>query len=258
MSTQLRYDSRYCAIEYGANGQKLKGKAKIPLLLVPGLLCNEKLWSHQIRYLDDIADVTVVDTLQDDTLSGMAARALKTAPDRFALGGLSMGGYALFEFLRQAPDRIEKLAFLDTSGRADTVERTTMRRDLLALAEQGKFNGISPRLLPTFLHPDRMNDEALTQAVMAMAAAVGRDAFIRQQKAIMARPDNLPLLSGVRVPTLVICGRQDRATPLEMSEEIASGIAGARLCIIEECGHLASMERPHAVTALMRDWLLRD
>lgn len=133
-----------------------------------------------------------------------------------------------------------------------------MRRDLLALAEQGKFNGISPRLLPTFLHPDRMADEALTQAVMAMAAAVGRDAFIRQQKAIMARPDNLSLLPAIRVPTLVICGRQDRATPLEMSAEMAAGIAGARLCIIEECGHLASMERPHAVTALMRDWLLRD
>jgi pimeloyl-ACP methyl ester carboxylesterase len=94
--------------------------------------------------------------------------------------------------------------------------------------------------------------------VMAMAAAVGRDAFIRQQKAIMARPDNLPLLPAIRVPTLVICGRQDRATPLEMSAEMAAGIAGARLCIIEECGHLASMERPHAVTALMRDWLLRD
>lgn len=231
---------------------------KLPLLLVPGLLCNEDLWSHQIRYLDDIADVTVVDTLRDDALSDMVARALKAAPERFALGGLSMGGYAMFEFLRQAPDRISRLAFLDTSARADTPERMAMRRDLLALAEQGRFNGISPRLLPTFLHPDRMADAALTRAVMAMAAAVGRDAFIRQQKAIMARPDNLPLLAGIAVPTLVICGRQDSATPLELSEEMAAGIAGARLCVIEECGHLSSMERPHAVTALMRDWLLRD
>lgn len=94
--------------------------SNLPLLLVPGLLCNASLWSHQIRFLDDIADVTVVDTLQDDTLSGMVTRALKTAPDRFALGGLSMGGYAMFEFLRQAPDRIDRLAFLDTSARADT------------------------------------------------------------------------------------------------------------------------------------------
>lgn len=231
--------------------------SKIPLLLVPGLLCNEVLWAHQSRYLADIAEVTIVDTLQDDTLEDMVQRALKSAPDRFALGGLSMGGYAMFEFLRQAPERIEKLAFLDTSARPDTTERTTMRRDLLGLAEQGKFNGISPRLLPTFLHPDRMEEEELKNAVMDMAATVGRDAFIRQQKAIMARPDSLPILSQIKVSTLVICGRQDLATPLEMSEQIAAGIAGARLCVIEECGHLSSMERPFAVTALMRDWLLR-
>ena len=231
---------------------------KIPLLLVPGLLCNQILWAHQMRYLADIAEVTVVDTLQDDTLEGMVHRALSTAPDHFALGGLSMGGYAALEFMRQAPDRIDRLAFLDTSARPDTPERTALRRDLLALAEQGKFNGISPRLLPTFLHPDRMGDDELTNAVMDMAATVGKDAFIRQQKAIMARSDSLPLLSRIDIPTIVICGRQDLATPLDMSEEIVAGITGARLCVIEECGHLSSMERPFAVTALMRDWILRD
>jgi len=216
------------------------------------------LWAHQARYLADIADITIADTMQDETLADMVTRALESAPPRFAVGGLSMGGYACLEFFRQAPDRITKLALLDTSARPDTRERTVLRRDLLALAEQGKFNGISPRLLPTFLHPDRMSDEALTRSVMDMAAAGGKDAFIRQQKAIMARPDSRPLLAGIEVPTLVICGRQDQATPLKMSEEIAAGISGARLCVIEECGHLSSMERPFAVTALMRDWLLRD
>ena len=230
--------------------------AKIPLLMVPGLLCNEILWAHQLRYLADIADIAIVDTMSDETLGGMVARALEAAPPRFAVAGLSMGGYVAFEFFRQAPERIEKLAFLDTSARPDTPDRQTLRRDLLALAEQGKFNGISPRLLPTFLHPDRMKDEALKTAVMDMAAAVGRDAFIRQQKAIMARPDSRPILAGIRVPTLAICGRQDQATPPEMSEEIAAGVESGRCCLIEECGHLSAMERPFAVTALLRDWLL--
>jgi pimeloyl-ACP methyl ester carboxylesterase len=230
---------------------------KIPLLMVPGLLCDAKLWAHQSRYLDDIAEITIVDTMADADFPAMVARALETVPPRFALAGLSMGGYIAFEFIRQAADRVCKLALLATSARADTAARSAQRLPLLALAEQGKFNGVSPRLLPSFLHPDRLNDEALTKAVMEMAAGTGKHAFIRQQKAIMARPDNRPLLNGITVPTLVICGRQDQGTPVALHAEISAGIPGARLCVIEECGHLSTMERPHAVTALMRDWLLR-
>jgi pimeloyl-ACP methyl ester carboxylesterase len=102
-----------------------------------------------------------------------------------------------------------------------------------------------------------LEDEVLVDAVTRMTETVGKDAFLRQQKAIMARPDSRPSLGDIKVPTLVICGRQDLATPLKLSEEIADGIPEARLCVIEECGHLSTMERPHAVTALMRDWLLR-
>jgi pimeloyl-ACP methyl ester carboxylesterase len=231
---------------------------KIPLLLVPGLLCNAALWAHQSRYLDDIAAITIVDTTMDADFPAMVARALDTAPRHFALAGLSMGGYIAFEFMRQAADRVVKLALLDTSARAETPERAALRKPLLALAEQGRFNGVSPRLLPSFLHPDRLDDAALTQAAMDMAAGTGKDAFIRQQKAIMARPDSRPLLAGIAVPTLLICGRQDQGTPVETHEEMAAGIPGARLCVIEECGHLSTMERPQAVTVLMRDWLMRD
>jgi len=231
---------------------------KIQLLMVPGLLCDASLWAHQCRYLDDIAAMTIVDTMVDADFPAMVRRALETAPPRFALAGLSMGGYIAFEFIRQAPERVIKLALLDTSARADTPARIARRKPLLALAEQGRFNGVSPRLLPTFLHPDRLDDEALTTAVMDMAAGTGKDAFIRQQKAIMARPDSVSLLPDITVPTLVICGRQDQGTPVSHHQEIAAGIPGARLCVIEECGHLSTMERPHAVTVLMRDWLLRD
>lgn len=230
---------------------------KSPLLLVPGLLCNASLWAHQAAYLADIADVSVAETTIDETLGEMAGRALAAAPERFALAGLSMGGYVALEIMRKAPGRVTRLALLDTSARADDDDMLQRRRGFIELAEQGKFKGVTPRLMPAFIHPDRLEDEPLVEAVTRMTESVGKDAFLKQQKAIMARPDSRPDLGGIEVPTLVVCGRQDLATPLALSEELAEEIPDARLCIIEECGHLSTMERPHAVTALMRDWLLR-
>ena len=230
---------------------------KIPLLLVPGLLCDDSLWDHQTRFLADIAAVEIVDTTLDDSFAAMVQRALERAPPRFALAGLSMGGYVALEFWRQAPERVNRLALLDTSARADDDAALKRRRSFIQQAEQGRFKGVTPRLLPAFIHPDRIADTALVEAISEMAEAVGREAFLRQQKAIMARSDSLTNLAGIDVPTMVICGRQDAATPLVLSEEIADRIPGARLCVVEECGHLSAMERPHAVTALMRDWLLR-
>lgn len=231
---------------------------KIPLILIPGLLCDDELWLHQQKYLADITDIQVGETRLDDALSTMAARILAAAPPKFSLAGLSMGGYVSLEIMRQAPDRVERLALLDTSARQDSADQAKRRRGLIELAEIGKFKGVTPRLLPLFIHKDRLDDESLTNAVMGMAENVGKDAFLRQQKAIQSRLDSVGLLAEIKVPTVVICGRQDAVTPLHLSEEIAAGIEGARLCVIEECGHLSSMERPHAVTALIRDWLLRD
>ena len=230
----------------------------IPLVLVPGLLCDRRLWVHQEKYLSDIADIAIAESMLDDDVPGMARRILAVAPPNFALAGLSMGGYVSLEIMRQAPERVLRLALLDTSARPDTDEQSARRRGLIELAEKGRFKGVTPRLLPLFVHKARLKDKALTQAVMEMAERVGKDAFLRQQKAILARPDSRPDLARVTVPTLVACGREDLATPLEMSEEIAALTPAARLCVIEECGHLSSMERPFAVTALMRDWLLRN
>ena len=226
------------------------------LLLVPGLLCNAALWEHQSRYLDDIAEISIADTLSDDSVGDMAERILDAAPQRFCLAGLSMGGYVAQEIMRQAPDRVEKLALLDTSARPDSDEQRRRRRGLISLARTGKFKGVTPRLLPLLIHGDRLEDDALTRTIMEMAADVGQEAFLRQQTAILDRPDSRASLAAIHVPTLVVCGRQDELTPLDLSEEIAQGIEGARLCVIEECGHLSTMERPFAVTALMRDWLL--
>ncbi|MDX1738339.1 MAG: alpha/beta fold hydrolase [Alphaproteobacteria bacterium] len=228
---------------------------KTPLVLIPGLLCDARLWTHQQNNLSDIADIHIGDTLQDESVGAMAERILDAAPERFALAGLSMGGYVSFEILRQAPERVTKLALLDTASRPDSDEQKRRRRGLISLTSKGKFKGVTPRLLPMLIHPERMEDETLTQTIMDMAQNVGQAAFVRQQTAILNRPDSRENLQDIKVPTLVICGRQDELTPVAISEETRAGIPDARLCIIEDCGHLSSLERPQATTALMRDWL---
>lgn len=225
------------------------------LVLLPGLLCDDRLWKPQVEALSDIADILIADMTRDETMSGMAARALANAPESFALAGLSMGGYAAFEIMRSAPERVSRLALLDTGARADTPEQTTRRKDLINLAERGEFKAVSPRLLPLFVHEDRLSDAPLVEDIAEMANGVGKDAFLRQQKAIMARPDSRPGLSAIGCPTLVLCGRQDVLTPPELSEEIAGMIPGADLVLIDDCGHLATMELPDAVNAALRAWM---
>ncbi|MEQ8250275.1 MAG: alpha/beta fold hydrolase [Oceanibaculum nanhaiense] len=228
---------------------------KIPLVLLPGLLCDEKLWAPQVQALADMADCQVADLTRHESVTEMAASVLADAPARFALAGLSMGGYVAQEIMRQAPERVLKLALLDTSPRADSDEQMVRRRGLIELAQKGRFKGVTPRLLPLLIHPDRQQDEKLTSVIFAMAEHVGMDGFIRQQKAIMGRPDGRADLAKVAVPTLVLCGRQDALTPLELHKEIAAGIAGSRLVVVEESGHLPTLERPAEVNQAMREWL---
>lgn len=228
---------------------------KIPLLLLPGLLCDPLLWAHQTAHLSDICDITIADLTTQDSVVDMAAAAIKGMPEKFAVAGLSMGGYCAQEVMRQAGDRVTRLALLDTSARADSEEQTRRRRGLISLAKTGKFKGVTPKLLPLLLHPDRLEDEALTSKVMQMSENVGRDAFFQQQTAIMNRPDGLPDLAKITCPTLVLCGRQDALTGVDLHEEMAAGITGSKLVVVENCGHLSTMEQPEAVTAVMRYWL---
>ncbi len=228
---------------------------KLPLVLLPGLLCDAALWQDQIKSLSDIAETTVADLGRDDQLGPMAQRVLSEAPESFALAGLSMGGYVALEIARQAPDRIARLALLDTSARADGYEQTARRQALIALARGGEFKGVTRRLLPQLIHPDRLNDSQLIETVLAMAERVGREAFQRQQRVIMNRPDSRRDLGLIHCPTLVLCGRQDILTPLAVSEEMAEKIPRASLVVIEDCGHLAPLERPQEVSAALRDWL---
>lgn len=229
---------------------------KKSLILVPGLLCTEVLWRDQVAGLADIAEITVTDEhLKHDDIGEIAAAILDTAPSTFALAGLSFGGYVAFEIMRQAPERVERLALLDTTARRDDPERLTQRRDMLELARKGSFRGMTDRLLPEFVHPDRLADTELMSDIKSMSQSVGAEAYFRQQTAIMDRPDSRPMLPEIRCPTLVLVGRQDSRTPLAMAEEIHAGIAGSRLVVVEDCGHLATMEQPAAVNAALRDWL---
>jgi pimeloyl-ACP methyl ester carboxylesterase len=227
----------------------------LPLVLVPGLLCSARLYASQIAALWQFGPLTVADHRRDGTMEAIAKRILADAPPHFALAGLSMGGYIAFAILRMAPERVSKLALLDTSARPDTAEQSSGREKFIAMARAGKLDEIVETLTPRFLHRNRSNEEGLKRIVREMAADTGADAFVRQQKAIMARMDSRPLLTSIRCPTLVLVGDADELTPPELSKEICSGVSGARLVVVPDCGHLSTIEKPGAVNAALVEWL---
>lgn len=226
-----------------------------PLILCPGLLNDAALWRHQVEALDDITTPVVADLTGCDSISALAQSILAKAPPRFALAGLSMGGYVAFEILRQAPERITHLALLNTSALPDTPEGSERRRVLIDLAQRGGFSKIPPLLLPNLVHPSHSNDDRIAPIVLEMADRIGAEAFIRQQTAIMTRVDSRPTLTAITCPTLVVSSQQDGLTPPALMADIATAISGARFEVVEESGHLTPLEQPQIVTALLRDWL---
>lgn len=226
-----------------------------PLLLVPGLLCSARLYGPQVAALWPFGAVTVADHRWDDTIEASAGRILRDAPPRFALAGLSMGGYIALAMMRQAPERIAKLALLDTGARADLPEHSAVREKFIALAAAGKLSEVVETLMLRFLHADRQTDEPLKNLVRKMADETGADVFVRQQRAIMSRPDSRPMLGSIACPTLVLVGEGDTLTPPVLSEEMAAAIPNARLTVVPHCGHLSTIERPDAVNKALSDWL---
>lgn len=227
----------------------------LPLVLVPGLTCSARLWAPQIEALWQLGPVMVADHRRDASMDAIAKRILASAPPRFALAGLSMGGYIAFAMMRLAPERIAKLALLDTSARPDTPEQSAGRKTQIAMAQSGRYGEIPALAMPRYLHRDRQKDKTLTSLVVKMFEETGAEAFVRQLQAIMSRPDSRPLLGSIRCPTLVLVGDADVATPLELNKEIADGIGGARLTVVPDCAHLSTLEQPHAVNAALAQWL---
>lgn len=228
------------------------------LVLIPGLACTSRLFEPQIQALSDGRTVLVADHMRDDSIPAIASRLLRETPERFALAGLSMGGYVAMEVMRQAPERVERLALLDTSARPDTPEASQDRERLIALAEAGGFEDIHSALWPRLVHPDHRGDRDLQDIILGMMQETGAEAYIRQQRAIMARADSRPTLSGVEIPTLVLVGEGDAITPPDIAREMAELIEWASLIVIPKAGHMSTHEQPEQVTQAMQLWLNRN
>jgi pimeloyl-ACP methyl ester carboxylesterase len=224
------------------------------LVLLPGLLCDERLWRDQVAALSSSVNILVADLARDNSVSAMASRVLVSAPKQFALAALSMGGYVAFEILRQAPERVTRLALLATSAAPDTPERTIERRAAINSLKSGRFVGVTKRMLPRLVHADHIADP-IGDEVRAMATRVGGAAFLRQQQAILTRPDSRPLLPSIQIPTIVGVGDSDAMTPPSHAEEIHQGIPDSTLHYFSHCGHLPPMESPEETTKLLREWL---
>jgi pimeloyl-ACP methyl ester carboxylesterase len=227
----------------------------MPILLVPGLACSPRIFAPVVPALWRHGPVTVANHIRDDNMGTIARRILAEAPPRFALAGHSMGGYIAFEIMRQAPERVAKLALMNTQARPDTMEASERRRVMIARAQGGDYRSVLDDLFPGFVHPSRRDDAGLRQLVHDMGDDIGVDAFIRQQTAIISRPDSRPALAWIKCPTLVLSGDQDNTIPNSLSMEMANGIPDAKLKILPNCGHLPQVEQPQATADALTEWL---
>jgi pimeloyl-ACP methyl ester carboxylesterase len=227
----------------------------MPILLVPGLVSSPRIYAPVAPALWRFGPVTVANHIRDDNMGAIARQFLAVAPPRFALAGHSMGGYIAFEIMRQAPQRVAKLALINTQARPDTPEATARRRSQVARAQSGEYHALLDDLFAGFVHPSRREDAALRKLVQDMGDDVGADAFVRQQTAIMSRPDSRPMLAWIKCPTLVLTGDEDNTIPNSLSVEMAEGIPGAKLVILAACGHLPQPEQPQATADALVEWL---
>ena len=227
------------------------------VLFLPGLLEDADAFRQQIDSLGSLARCVVADLTRSESIAALAKDAVAQAgtSESLSVVGHSMGGYVALELLRQVPRRVQRLALLNTNARADSPESTDNRKRLMALSEKD-FPAVIATLMPKLvLEENRDDSKGITGTITEMALAAGRDAFLRQERAIIRRIDSRPHLAAIRCPTLVVAARNDAIMPIELLEELARGIPGARLGVIERCGHMSSLERPSEVSNLLRDWL---
>jgi pimeloyl-ACP methyl ester carboxylesterase len=227
----------------------------MPILLVPGLGGSPRIYAPVIPALWRYGPVTVANHIRDDNMAVIARRILAEAPPRFALAGHSMGGYIAFEIMRQAPERVARLALINTQARPDTPEASERRRGQIARAKAGEYHAVLDELFLGFVHPSRRGDAALRQLVHEMGDDIGAEAFVRQQTAVIGRADSRPTLATIGCPTLVLTGDEDNTIPNTLSVEIADGIQAAKLTIIPQCGHLSQIEQPQATSDALSEWM---
>ena len=229
------------------------------LMLLPGLLCDAEVWREQTAALHE-ARCVVPDWGRADSLVTMAQQVLAETPtERFALAGHSMGGRVALEVLRLAPQRVERLALLDTgvdplpTGEAGEKERAG-RMALLQLAREQGMRAMGRQWARGMVHPDRLVTPMFEQ-LLDIIERKTPEIFAAQIQALLNRPDARPVLAGTRCPTLLLCGRQDAWSPVERHEQMQGLLPSARLAVIEDAGHMVTMEQPQAVSAALGDWL---
>jgi pimeloyl-ACP methyl ester carboxylesterase len=231
------------------------GVTRRHVLALPGLLCDDLVWETQAAALGEIADVTIADLSSSDDLADMAAAALATVDGRVDVFGHSMGGRVAFEIWRQAPERVASLVVLDTGIHPAGPDEPTVRQRMLDISANAGMEALADAWLPQMVHPDRCADPAFMQPLRDMVVRATPEQHARQIRALLHRPDAAPLLDTITVPTLIVVGRHDEWSPVEQHERIAGSISGARLAVIEDAGHMATLERPEVVSALLGDWL---
>lgn len=231
--------------------------SKLPLLLLPGTLCDATLFTHQVEHLRDVAVPQAVDVHRQHTLEAVAAYVLAQVEGPFAVAGLSYGGIVAFELWRQAPERVAKMALLNTNPYPAALATREAQQRFVGMAHLGEFRGVTTDFLKdVMLHPDHQKDLALRQNVLDMAQTIGIEGFVNEVKAQLARPNSMPDLPQITCPVLVLTGREDNVVPLPAHEAMAAALPNSRLVVVEHCGHLSTMEQPEIVTQALREWLI--
>lgn len=218
-------------------------------------LTDERLYAAQVAAVEPSHECTVFAFRDHDSLGGMAEELLAKSPARFTLIGLSLGGYLAFEIIRRQLQRIERLVLIDTTAVADHPARRAGRLADIAKVSKGGIEALIPELPARWFDPAHVQRAELTNLMAAMARSIGARGQLNQQTAMLSRPDSHADLERVRVPTLLVCGREDPVTPVHDHEAMAARVPGARLEIIESCGHLSTIEQPEVVTRVLRNWL---
>ncbi len=226
-----------------------------PLVLLPGMMCDARLFTPQLAAFSHERAVMVAPLVDHESVELLAREVLDSAPARFALAGLSMGGIVAMEVIRQAPERVLRLALLDTNPLAELPEVAARREPQIKAVIADNLRAVMrDEMKPNYLC-EGPNTQSILDLCMAMAETLGPDVFIRQSRALQTRPDQCDSLSAIGVPTLVLCGSQDLLCPLERHELMRDLIAGATLTVVENAGHLPTLENPDDTNKALSRWL---
>lgn len=226
-----------------------------PTIIIPGHLCTSELFAYKIPNLWKHSSVTIPSILEGSSLTEMAKDIIQKAPSYFSLAGMSMGGFICLEIMKLAPERVSRLALLNSSARPETEEQKKMRENLLNKTTLENFEEILKNMATTGVHKSRQHDKNLINTIIRMGKETGFDAYVRQSKALGDRTDNRNILTHISVPTLVLVGDSDTITPPEYSEEMAEKIPNAKLIKLYRCGHATTLEQPEEVNKALIEWL---